>query len=164
MKRALLAGLVLACCGGFAAPAFAGPVIDRAVEALRDDPVYVDPGAGAVSEDEAEAFRQRIEASDAGPLYIAILPGSAAREAGGDPDEVLREIATTLRRPGTYAAVVGNRFSAGASSSDILPRGRAAQLVREALAAAPRRRRGGDGVGLHRPRRAGQGKWEWGWR
>jgi hypothetical protein len=106
--------------------------LDRAAAALELDPVYVDPEAeGAISEGEAEELRQAIAGSRAGPIYIAILPADAAREAGGDAGGALREIAFAIREPGTYAAVVGDDFRAGAE--DTLPQGRAGELATEAL-------------------------------
>jgi hypothetical protein len=106
--------------------------LDRAADALALDPVYVDPKAErAISEGEAEDLRQAIADSGAAPLYIAVLPADAAREAGGDAGAALGEIAFALRQPGTYAAVIGDDFRAGAE--DTLPRGRAGELAAEAL-------------------------------
>jgi hypothetical protein len=109
--------------------------LDSAADALALDPVYVNPEAErAISEGEAEDLRQEITASGAGLLYIAILPADAAREAGGDTGGALREIARAVRQPGTYAAVVGDDFRAGATQG-ILPEGRAAELATDALEA-----------------------------
>jgi hypothetical protein len=106
--------------------------LDRAAAALELDPVYVDPEAErAISEGEAEELRQAIADSEAGPIYIAILPADAAREADGDAGGALRDIAFALREPGTYAAVIGDDFRAGAE--DTLPQGRAGELAAEAL-------------------------------
>ncbi|HEV3495237.1 MAG TPA: hypothetical protein VHA34_02685, partial [Actinomycetes bacterium] len=47
-RSAVLAGLVLcllAGLAGLAAPAWAGPWVDRAAGNLRDDPLYVNPSA-----------------------------------------------------------------------------------------------------------------------
>ncbi len=71
--------------------------------------------------DEAEALRAEIAEREAGPLYIAVLPASAANEAGGDPGAALREIARAVGEPGTYAAVIGESFRAGAE--DVLAAG-----------------------------------------
>src|SRR5688500_1560752 len=106
-------------------------IVDGAAEALRSDPVYVHPDAEmALGPDEAEELRRRIEERGAGPMYVAILPGTARREAGGSPDAVLRELAERLDRPGTYAAVVGSSFRAGATD---LPAGVAAEQADAAL-------------------------------
>jgi hypothetical protein len=116
-----------------AGPAQAQGVLDRASDTLQLDPVYVDPDAKrAISDDEAEELRSLIPDADAGPLYIAVLPASAAREAGGSPDAALREIAQDVDEPGTFAAVVGDSFRAGATEG-VLPRGEAGELARSAL-------------------------------
>jgi hypothetical protein len=86
-----------------AAPAAAQDAVDRAAQALQDDPVYVDPAASdVVSAANADELRSRIE-DDGVPVRIAILPASA-----GDAERT----ATELReRTGMAAAVlVGNRF------------------------------------------------------
>jgi hypothetical protein len=100
-----------------------------AAERLRSDPVYVDPDAErAISADQAERLRGAIAREDAGPLYLAILPASAAREAGGDPDAALLELGRAVNEPGTYAAIVGDSFRAGASEG-VLPGVRAGELA-----------------------------------
>ena len=105
----------------------AAGVITETASALAGDPVYVDPSAErAISEADAERLRDRIEAKDAGPLYVAILPASATREAGGSAEEVLAEIARELNRDGTYVVVVGNQFRA---ASTVLESGRARELA-----------------------------------
>ena len=137
--RHLFAALVALAALVLAPAAAAGPMIDRAVEALANDPVYVDPGAErAISETEAERLRDRIAAANAGPMYVAILPGEARNEAGGDAAGVLDALYEGLRRDGTYAVVVGGQFRAG---SNVLPRGEAPKLAEEAFA-----ERGGEGV------------------
>jgi hypothetical protein len=111
--------------------AAAGPILDRTAEALSSNPVYVDPQADTtISEAEAEQLRGRIEASDAVPLYIAIVPRAARNEAGGDATEFLRLLARRLDRRGTYAVVVGGQFRAG---SNVLPKGAAARVATEAF-------------------------------
>src|SRR5215211_2364700 len=117
----------------FPAPALAQGVLDRAADALRISPVYVDPDAErAISDEEADALRREIDRRDAGPLYIAVLPASAADEAGGDPDAALTRIANTVQAAGSYAALIGDHFRAGATGG-ILPRGEAGRLAAEAL-------------------------------
>ena len=106
--------------------------LDRAAEALEMDPVYVDPDAErAISDREADGLRRAIAESGAGPIYLAILPADAAREAGGDAGAALREIGFAIREPGTYGAVIGNEFRAAAE--DTLPEGRAGELATEAV-------------------------------
>jgi hypothetical protein len=111
--------------------AAAGPILDRTVQALSSNPVYVDPQAETtITQAEAEELRGRIEASDAVPLYIAIVPRAARNEAGGDASEFLRLLAKQLDRRGTYAVVVGGQFRAGSS---VLPKGAAASIATESF-------------------------------
>jgi uncharacterized membrane protein YgcG len=106
--------------------------LERAAEALALDPVYVDPDAErAISEAEAEDLRAAVDESGAAPMYIAVLPADAAREARGDPEAALRALARTVHEPGTYAAMIGDSFTAVAT--DPLPAGRAGELASEAL-------------------------------
>jgi hypothetical protein len=108
-------------------------VLDRVADSLLQDPVYVDPAAEqAISGEEAERLRANIRREGAGPLYIAVLPETAADEAGGDDAAALREIAGDVAEPGTYAAVIGSSFRAG-SQGGVLPSGRAGELAAEAL-------------------------------
>ncbi|MDQ5821421.1 MAG: hypothetical protein M3540_08275, partial [Actinomycetota bacterium] len=86
--------LALLACAVLAPAAHAGPIVDRAVASLGTDPVYVDPEASpTISSQEERQLERLILSTGAGPLYIAILPESAAAEAGGSPEEVLRAIA-----------------------------------------------------------------------
>jgi hypothetical protein len=125
-----IAALLLA-----AAPAQAQGVLDRAADTLRLDPVFVDPDAErAVSDEAAEDLRALIAKEDAGPLYIAVLPADAAREAGASPETALLEIARAVDEPGVYAAVIGDAFRAGATEG-VLRRGEAGGLARAALEA-----------------------------
>jgi hypothetical protein len=108
--------------------------LERAAETLELDPVYVDPDAQrALSDDEAEDLRRTIDDSGGMPIYIAVLPADAAREAGGDADAAVRELATTVHEPGAYAAVIGDSFTAAAT--DPFPEGRAGELAAQALQA-----------------------------
>jgi hypothetical protein len=116
-----------------AGSAHAQGVLDRTSDTLRLDPVYVDPDAErALSDDDAERLRELIVDTGAGPLYIAILPAAAAREAGGSAEAALREIANATGEPGTYAAVIGDSFRAGATEG-VLPPGEAGELAAAAL-------------------------------
>src|SRR5215213_6495051 len=117
---ALLAPLLLA------PTASAQDAVGAAADALASDPVYVDPSAErALSAGEADRLRARIDERGAGPLYLAVLPGSAKREGGGSAQGVAQAIAQRLGRPGTYAVVAGGSFSAG--STDL--RGTGAQAT-----------------------------------
>jgi hypothetical protein len=114
------------------APAAAGPEIDAAVEALRDDPVYVDPEADpGLSSGDAERLRDRIADEGEGPIYVAVLPSGARGEAGGSAVGVIDAIEDGLRREGVYAVVVGGQFRAGSTDLD---RGEAGALAEDAFA------------------------------
>jgi hypothetical protein len=114
------------------ATAGAGERIDAAVAALQKSPVYVDPTAElAIGGDDEARLRAAIDASNAGPVYIAILPLAAEDETGGNPDGVLQALHDGLKRDGTYAVVVGRHFRAG--SEGVLQPGVAGQLATEAL-------------------------------
>ena len=115
----------------WAAPAaWAGPLIDGASSALQSDPVYVHPDAEpSISTEEADGLRDQI-AESGEPIFVAILPGAAREEVGGDAADVLREVSETTAREGTYAVVVGGQFRAGSS---VLPQGRAADLATQAF-------------------------------
>jgi hypothetical protein len=108
MRRRLVLALLILTAGLAAAPAAgAQGVIDTAARALASDPVYVAPDAKpSLTAAEAAALRRRIERGDAGPVYVAILPASAVDEAGGDPGEVVRRLATagSYTVPGTGRA------------------------------------------------------------
>jgi uncharacterized membrane protein YgcG len=73
-----------------------------------------------------------------GAIYVAILPDRARLEAGGDADEVVRELRRAAGREGTYAVVVGDSFRAASST---LRRGEAGRLATQAF-----REHGDDGV------------------
>jgi hypothetical protein len=107
--------------------------IGRAVASLSSDPVYVDPAARSVEPPAAEKrLENEILSGGDEPIYVAVLPQSAASAAGGSADEVLREVANGVHRRGTYAVIVGRHFRAGSTD---LPKGKAAQLVGEAVKA-----------------------------
>ena len=103
MKAVLVIAVVLAVAPFAAAATSISPVAD----ALRSDPVYVDESAErALTDAQADELREAI--TDAGgDIYVAVLPASA-----GAPEAVLRELGEAVRRDGTYAVVVGNRFRA----------------------------------------------------
>ncbi len=112
MARILLLALFLALVPGPAASA--QDVVGEAVDALATDPVYVDSSAErALSGAEADRLRQQIESSDAGPVYVAVLPSSAKSAGGGSAQGVAQAIAQRLGRQGTYAVVAGGSFAAG---------------------------------------------------
>jgi hypothetical protein len=109
--------------------------LGTAAQSLRSNPVYVDPEAErAISEEEAERLRRAIAREDAGPLYLAVLPAAAAEEAGGDPDAALLELFRGVGEPGTYGAIVGDAFRAGATEG-VLPGGLAGDLASQSFEA-----------------------------
>jgi hypothetical protein len=140
VKRCVVLAAAAATALALSAPAFAGERIDAAVNALRSDPVYVDPNAELAIDaaDQAE-LRSKLDNAGAGPVYIAILSQAAEGEAGGDPDGVVQAIHDGLQRRGTYAVIVGRHFRAG--SDGVLQQGVAGRLATEALDAHR-----GDGV------------------
>ena len=77
--RALLAAIVILL---IAAPgAGAQDVVASAAQALKEDPVYVDPAvANMLGDDDEAELARRIEASGQ-ELHVAVLPASA-----GDPE------------------------------------------------------------------------------
>jgi hypothetical protein len=131
MPRLLPLLTVLALTLAAAAAAASTSYVGQAATALRSDPVYVHPDAKpSISEADADRLRERIATSSAGPVYIAVVPGAARNEAGGDAADWVRSLAETLDRRGTYAAVVGGQFRA---ASNVLDGGQAADLATEAF-------------------------------
>jgi hypothetical protein len=114
-----------------AGEARAGTQVDAAVEALRSAPIYNAPKAelGLSSADQSRVARA-IAQDEPGPLYIAVLPDSARAETGGDTTELVRELGTGLRRPGTYVVLAGRQLGA---ASTLLASGEAGRLAGEAV-------------------------------
>jgi hypothetical protein len=118
-----------------AAPAVAGPWVDRTTGSLRESPLYVHPAARPTLTP-AAAAQVRAEIARAGtPVFVALLPRRALAEAGGSAARLAALVAGSLGRPGTYLVVAGGRPGAG---SDTLGRGEAAGLASSAF----RRHRG----------------------
>jgi hypothetical protein len=116
-----------------AAPAAAGPIIDRAVEGLERDNVYVEPVLeGELSGSELQEVRDAIAEADAGDVFVAVLPDEALGEAGGDADELAYQIGLGVEENGTYAVLAGDDL--GARSTVLEPR-EAGELADEAEAA-----------------------------
>ncbi len=104
--------------------------LDEVAAALRSDPVYVDVDAErALTDDRSDELRSVIRNANT-PIYIAVLPASAADVAGGDPAEVASQLVDAVDRRGTYGVVVGESFRAGSSE---LPDGEAGGLAAAAL-------------------------------
>ncbi|MFE1963153.1 hypothetical protein [Streptomyces sp. NPDC059479] len=111
-----LSGLLLA---GSAAVLGTAPAAEAATgpgtvaEALKDGPVYVDPGAASqLSTSEAEALAKKIKDADK-PLFVAVLPDTAQFPAASVLNTVRAETGIT----GLYAIRLGDRFDAGADSA-----------------------------------------------
>ncbi|MFD4142059.1 hypothetical protein [Streptomyces sp. NPDC058572] len=93
------------------APAATGP--ETVAEALKEGPVYVDPGAaGQLSPAEADALAQKIKDADK-PVFVAVLPETSAFPA----DSILRTVRTETGITGLYAIRLGDGFDAGADRS-----------------------------------------------
>ena len=116
----------------FAPAAAAGTIINRAAQALANDPVYVDPSATTVSQADAEVLRREIASKGNGPIYVAVLPKAALAEAGGSAVGIADQLHRILGRRGVYAVVAGNQFRA--ESTD-LGKGKAGKLAKEAFRA-----------------------------
>jgi hypothetical protein len=108
----------------------AGEILDRAAAALRNDPVYVDPQADpTLTAAEKQGLEDAIAGRGDGPIYVAVLPAAARKEAGGDATEALSELAHQVDRRGVYAIVAGGQFRAGATGSTGLDAGEAPRLA-----------------------------------
>ncbi|CAN5188337.1 hypothetical protein BH24ACT1_BH24ACT1_13360 [soil metagenome] len=112
-------------------PAWSQAVVDQdvlgqAASELRREAVFVDPGAErGIPSPAADQLESTIDAGET-PIFVAILPASAAVEAGGDPGAVPVALAEATGLSGTYAVVVGNSFRA---ASDVLPSDQVAALA-----------------------------------
>ncbi|MFW3471919.1 hypothetical protein [Streptomyces sp. 058-1L] len=112
---ALLAGLLLiitAAALALTSPASAAPAatITDAAQALRDDPVYVDPGArDQLSVADEKALEATIENADK-PVFIAVLPATEAFPEEG----LLQTLRNDTGITGVYAIRLGDGFDAGA--------------------------------------------------
>ena len=103
MKRLLtmtMVGCVSMLLGGPARAGTAAPDLDGVGAALRDNPVYIDANAErALADDEVDELQAAIRGANT-PIYIAVLPASATDGAGGDPDEVARQLAEAVGATG----------------------------------------------------------------
>ncbi|MFB7268844.1 hypothetical protein [Streptomyces sp. NPDC056244] len=114
LSGVLLAGSAAALGIAPAAEAATGPA--TVAEALKDGPVYVDPAARSqLSTTEAEALAKKIKDADK-PLFVAVLPDTAAYPAA----TVLNTVRTETGITGLYAIRLGDGFNAGADSA-VLP-------------------------------------------
>jgi hypothetical protein len=131
---AVLAGLVLCLLAGLAAPASAGPWVDRTTGNLRDDPLYVHPAARpTLSLPDQERIRARL-ALVGTPIFVAILPTQALAEAGGSANRLAALVGASENKPGTYLVVAGGEAGAG---SNTLAKGQAANRAKVAFREHP---------------------------
>jgi hypothetical protein len=106
-------------------------LLDEAARGLESDPVFVHPDAETqLGLEEAQSIRERIRDTGAGPMYIAVMPGAVADEAGGSVDGALSALADRMRRDGTYVLIADRTLRAGSS---VLPRGAAGRMATEAV-------------------------------
>ncbi|MFK3730777.1 hypothetical protein ACI2LJ_11035 [Streptomyces sp. NPDC088090] len=109
-----LAGLILLLLLALA-PASAGARatgVPDAAAALRQGPVYVDPGAAdQLSEADAAALAQKIEEADK-PLFVAVLPQGAQYP----PQGLIENLRAQTGIAGVYAVRLGDDFAAKADS------------------------------------------------
>jgi hypothetical protein len=106
-------------------------IVLEAVSGLQASPVYVDQNAeDAITREQEAELERMIEETGAGPIYIAIVPGAIADEAGGSVEGAGRAIVEQLRRPGTYAIVADSELRA---ASNVLDRGEAARIATDAV-------------------------------
>jgi hypothetical protein len=110
----------------FAAPAHAQGALGEVASALRSDPVYVDPSAELAGQVNANDLRNEIAASDAAPLFVAVLPQSATTESAGRTLIALRQ---AVGQKGTYALVVGKEFRTLSDFYDAAAAGDAARAA-----------------------------------
>ncbi|RBL81051.1 hypothetical protein DDE05_47045, partial [Streptomyces cavourensis] len=111
----LLAGLLLiiaAAALALTSPASAAPAatMNDAAQALREDPVYVDPGArDQLSVADEKALEAKILDADK-PVFVAVLPDTEAFPEEG----LLRTLRSDTGITGVYAIRLGDGFNAGA--------------------------------------------------
>jgi hypothetical protein len=127
-----LAALTLAVLVLPAVPAAAAGYVEAAAAGLRDHQVYVDPGATAIIS-EQDAGQLRGSVAEAGtPIFIAILPAAARKEAGDSTVMLAQKIAQGVGQQGAYMVVAGDQWAAG-DVGGTLPDGRAKALGTEAF-------------------------------
>ncbi len=100
--------------------------LDAAASALRNDvAVYVDSAAEQAATIDRDRLRALVRDAKS-PIFVAVLPAAAAGETNGDPGALPTALGNMVRRDGTYAVLVGDRFYA---ASTLLPPGEAQSLA-----------------------------------
>ncbi|GHG56984.1 hypothetical protein [Streptomyces griseocarneus] len=98
--------------------------LDTVAEALRKNPVYVDPAASAqLPPADAEALAKKIKDADK-PVFVAVLPAAPEYPRS----TVLRDLRTKVGLAGVYAVHLGDGFNAAADRS-VMSRNAVANLV-----------------------------------
>lgn len=98
--------------------------IEDAAAALKQGPVYVDPGAAdQLSAAQADALAQKIKDADK-PLFVAVLPADARFPA----EDLFQDLRNETGITGLYAVRLGDAFDARADSA-VMPRGTVDDLV-----------------------------------
>lgn len=91
--------------------------VSDAAAALKQGPVYVDPGAAdQLSKADADALAQKIKNADK-PLFVAVLPATAEFP----PKDLVLKLRTQTGITGLYAVRLGNGFNAQADASVMSP-------------------------------------------
>jgi hypothetical protein len=124
MARAV--GLALVFLFVAVAPAGAQSGVEAAVNALKSDPVYVDPKAELASQVDAGALRARIQSSGAAPMFIAVLRAEASSGSAGRTLIALRQ---DVGKNGTYALTLGTEFRTLSNDFDAAGPGDAARAA-----------------------------------
>jgi hypothetical protein len=118
MRALALAVLLL-----LALPGVAAAQVEDPANALKSDPVYVDPGAELADQVDAAALRARIGTA---PIYVAVLPASAVEDS---PARTLIALRKAVGENGTYALAVGDEFRTLSDSFDAADPGDAARAA-----------------------------------
>jgi hypothetical protein len=123
-SKALVLSLVVLLAAAWPAGAQSG--VDGAADALRSDPVYVDPQAELADQVDAGALRARIKSAGAAPMFIAVLPDEASSGSAGRTLIALRQ---GVGENGTYALALGNDFRTLSDDFDAAGPGDAARAA-----------------------------------
>jgi hypothetical protein len=89
------------------------PILDAAADAFRGRSVFF--LATDLRPEEIQGLERQIEQEARGPVYIAILPEAARREADGTTTGVALELSRrifTANRPAVHAVVIDDEFTA----------------------------------------------------
>jgi hypothetical protein len=113
-------------------------ILDAAAAGLRVAPVYVVNTAERAKEVDIDRLTALIRRGER-PIFVAVLPGSAIDEAGGNVNDLPAALGRKVGLQGTYAVVAGSSFRA--DSSDI------PSDVAKRIATSSFQARSGDGVG-----------------